>query len=142
MRDHPLTPMRDSNLIRVLQAQTKLAVGHIAYDVVARGEHAIRGRIAELKADGARIAVVDAISDDDLRRLGPALRDMPLVTAGSGVAIGLTPNFALEHAAEAEVLPHRPGLRAIVSGSCSRATNAQVADFIQRGGAAYALDPL
>ena len=67
---------------------------------------------------------------------------MPLVTAGSGVAIGLTPNFALEHAAEAEVLPHRPGLRAIVSGSCSRATNAQVADFIQRGGAAYALDPL
>jgi uncharacterized protein YgbK (DUF1537 family) len=142
MRDHPLTPMRDSNLVRVLQAQTRSRVGHLSYDVVARGEHAIRTRISALKAEGVRIAIVDAIGDDDLRRLGPALRDMALVTAGSGVAIGLPPNFDLHHAAEATALPHRPGHRAIVSGSCSMATNAQVADFMQRGGAAYALDPL
>ena len=142
MRNHPLTPMRDSNLIRLLQAQTKLKVGHIGYDIVARGEEAIRARTAALKTTGARIAIVDAISDDDLRKLGPALRDMALVTAGSGVAIGLPPNFALMHAANATALPQRPGHRAIVSGSCSLATNAQVVDFIQRGGAAYALDPL
>jgi uncharacterized protein YgbK (DUF1537 family) len=142
MRDHPLTPMRDSNLVRVLQAQTKLKVGHLSHDVVARGEGAIRSRIAALKADGIRIAIVDAISDTDLRKLGPALRDLPLVTAGSGVAIGLPPNFDLQHAADATALPHRPGHRAIVSGSCSIATNAQVVDFVQRGGAAYALDPL
>ena len=142
MRNHPLTPMRDSNLIRVLQAQTGLAVGHIAYDIVARGEEAIRGRIAALKASGVRIAIVDAVCDEDLRRLGPAFRDMALVTAGSGVAIGLPPNFTLTHAAEATVLRQHPGYRAIVSGSCSLATNAQVVDFIQRGGAAYALDPL
>ena len=67
---------------------------------------------------------------------------MALVTAGSGVAIGLPPNFALIHAANATALPQRPGQRAIVSGSCSLATNAQVVDFIQHGGAAYALDPL
>jgi uncharacterized protein YgbK (DUF1537 family) len=142
MRNHPLTPMRDSNLIQVLQAQTKLQVGHIPYDIVARGEDAIRARIAALKGRGVRIAVVDAIGDDDLRRLGPALSDMSLVTAGSGVAIGIPPNFTLTHAAKAAVLPQRPGCRAIVSGSCSVATNAQVVDFIQRGGAAYALDPL
>jgi uncharacterized protein YgbK (DUF1537 family) len=142
MRNHPLTPMRDSNLVRVLQAQTKFEVGHVAYDVVARGERAIRARIEALAARGVRIAIVDAISDDDLRKLGPALRDMPLVTAGSGVAIGLPGNFALTHAAEATALPNRAGHRAIVSGSCSVATNAQVVDFIQRGGAAFALDPL
>jgi 3-dehydrotetronate 4-kinase len=142
MRDHPLTPMRDSNLVRVLQAQTKLAVGHIAYDVVARGEQAIRARMAELETRGVRIAIVDAIGDDDLRKLGPALRDMPLVTAGSGVAIGLPGNFALTHTGEAAALPRRPGHRAIVSGSCSVATNAQVLDFIQRGGTAFAIDPL
>jgi len=142
MRDHPLTPMRDSNLIRVLQAQTTLRVGHLAYDVVARGEEAIRARIAALKATGVRIAIVDAIGDEDLRRLGPALSDMPLVTGGSGVAIGLPPNFNLRHAAEAAALPQRPGYRAIVSGSCSLATNAQVLDFMRRGGAGYALDPL
>jgi uncharacterized protein YgbK (DUF1537 family) len=142
MRDHPLTPMRDSNLVRVLQAQTKSKVGHLSYDVVARGEEAIRRRIAALQAEGIRIAIVDAIGDEDLRKLGPALRDMSLVTAGSGVAIGLPPNFDLKHAAEATALPHRAGHRAIVSGSCSIATNAQVVNFIQRGGAAYALDPL
>ena len=142
MRNHPLTPMRDSSLIRVLQAQTKAKVGHIAYDVVARGEGAIRARIAALKAQGVRIAIVDAISDDDLVKLGPALREMSLVTAGSGVAIGLPQNFELKDTGNAAVLPKREGFRAIVSGSCSLATNAQVADFIRRGGAAYALEPL
>jgi uncharacterized protein YgbK (DUF1537 family) len=142
MRNHPLTPMRDSNLIRVLQAQTSLKVGHIAYDVVARGADAIRDRITALKREGIRIAVVDAIADDDLHKLGTAIRDLPLVTAGSGVAIGLPGNFELRHVNEATRLPRRPGGRAIISGSCSVATNAQVLDYIRRGGAAYALDPL
>jgi uncharacterized protein YgbK (DUF1537 family) len=142
MREHPLTPMRDANLVRVLQAQTALKVGLIPYEVVARGEQAIRTRIAALKADGVRIAIVDAIGDDDLRKLGPALRGMPLLTAGSGVAIGLAGNFPLAHAAEAAALPACPGRCAIVSGSCSVATNAQVADFVRRGGGAHALDPL
>lgn len=142
MRDHPLTPMRDSNLVRVLQAQTASKVGLIAYDVVARGAEAIRARIDALRSEGVRIAIVDAIDDDDLRRLGPALADMPLVTAGSGVAIGLAANFSAANSADAAALPRRPGYRAIVSGSCSVATNAQVADFVGRGGAACALDPL
>ncbi|MGZ5230182.1 MAG: 3-oxo-tetronate kinase [Burkholderiales bacterium] len=144
MRDHPLTPMRDSNLIRVLQAQTKLKIGHIDYEVVARGAEAILARIAELKASGVRIAIVDAITDDDLRKLGAAVSDLPLVTAGSGVALGLPQNFAvhLAHASHAAALPQRPGYRAIISGSCSVATNAQVLNFIKAGGAAHALDPL
>jgi uncharacterized protein YgbK (DUF1537 family) len=142
MRDHPLTPMRDANLVRVLQAQTASKVGLIAYDTVARGAHAIRDRIGELRSQGVRIAIVDAIDDDDLRRLGPALRGMRLVTAGSGVAIGLSGNFGVVHAGQAAALPDCPGFRAIVSGSCSVATNAQVADFISRGGAAFAVDPL
>jgi uncharacterized protein YgbK (DUF1537 family) len=142
MRDHPLTPMRDANLVRVLQAQTASKVGLIAYDVVARGEDAIRRRIDELRSQGVRMAVVDAIDDEDLRKLGPALRGMPMITAGSGVAIGLSGNFELARVGQANRLPDCPGLRAIVSGSCSVATNAQVADFIARGGAAFVIDPL
>jgi uncharacterized protein YgbK (DUF1537 family) len=144
MRDHPLTPMRDSNLMRVLQAQTKRKVGHVAYDVVAQGADAIRARFAALEASGVRIAIVDAISDDDLRKLGPALKAMPLVTAGSGVAIGLTANFSdrLTNPSEAVALPQRPGYRAIVSGSCSVATRGQVQHFVEGGGAAYAIDVL
>src|SRR5687768_16145169 len=93
MQNHPLTPMTDANLVRVLQAQATRKVGLIDYATVARGEAAIRERIQALRAAGVGIAVVDAISDEDLHRLGPALRDMPLVTAGSGVAIGLPRNW-------------------------------------------------
>jgi uncharacterized protein YgbK (DUF1537 family) len=140
MRDHPLTPMTDANLVRVLQAQAGRKVGLIDYAVVARGPQAIARRIEELRAAGVGIAIVDAISDDDLRRLGPALKDLPLVTAGSGVAIGLPVNWGIAPTPRAAELPAAAGARAIVSGSCSKATLGQVEAFIGSGGAAYRLD--
>jgi len=142
MKDHPLTPMTDPNLVRVLQAQCRRRVGLIDHAVVARGAEAVRARIAALRAEGVAIAVVDAVSNDDLLRLGPALAPMPLVTAGSGVAIGLPANFGLAPSPAASALPQAGGSKAVVSGSCSQATNRQVQDFIARGGAALALDPL
>lgn len=142
MQNHPLTPMTDPNLVRVLQAQCKRKVGLVDYAVVARGAAAIGERIAQLKAEGVSIAIVDAVSNDDLLRMGPALAKMPLVTAGSGVAIGLPANFGLAPSSQASALPKAGGKSAVVSGSCSLATNRQVLDFIQRGGAALAVDPL
>jgi len=142
MQNHPLTPMTDPNLVRVLQAQCKRKVGLIDYAVVARGAAAIDERIAQLKAEGVGIAIVDAVSNDDLLRMGPALAKMPLLTAGSGVAIGLPANFGLAPSSQASALPKAGGRTAVVSGSCSLATNRQVLDFIQRGGQAMAIDPL
>jgi uncharacterized protein YgbK (DUF1537 family) len=142
MQSHPLTPMTDPNLVRVLQAQCKRKVGLIDYTVVARGAAAIDECIAQLKAEGVSIAIVDAVSNDDLLRMGPALAKMPLLTAGSGVAIGLPANFGLAPSSQASALPKAGGKTAVVSGSCSLATNRQVLDFIQRGGAAMAIDPL
>ena len=142
MQHHPLTPMTDPNLVRVLQPQTRRKVGLIDHAAVAKGSDAIRARIAALKADGVGIAIVDAIDNADLLRLGPALADMPLVTAGSGVAIALPANAGLTPNVSATALPQATGLQAIVCGSCSRATNAQVAAFIKTGKAALALDPL
>ena len=142
MQDHPLTPMTDPSLVRVLAPQTSHQVGLIDYTVVAQGESAIRARIDALRAEGVAIAIVDAVSNADLLRLGAALSDMPLVTAGSGVAIGLPANFGIAPNDRASALPHVDGLQAIVSGSCSRATNAQVAAFIATGAPALAIDPL
>jgi len=141
MQNHPLTPMTDPNLVRVMQAQTKRKVGLIDHKTVAQGEAAIRERIAALRAEGVGVAVVDATSNDDLHRLGPALKDMPLVTAGSGVAIGLPGNFGLKPSLQASQLPPAKGLQAVVSGSCSVATNAQVAHFKRVGRPALALNP-
>ena len=142
MQNHPLTPMKDPNLLRVIAPQTKHAVGLIDYSVVAQGADAIRARIAELRQQGMGIAIVDAISNADLYRLAPALADMPLVTAGSGVAIGLPANFSIKPNSQAAELPPATGAKAILAGSCSRATNTQVAHFVAQGGASYSLDPL
>jgi uncharacterized protein YgbK (DUF1537 family) len=142
MQNHPLTPMTDANLVRVLQGQCTGKVGLIDYKVVAQGEAAIRERIAHLRTEGVRLAVVDAVSNDDLMRLGLALKGMPLVTAGSGVAIGLPGNFGIAPSITASALPAPTGLQAVVSGSCSLATNRQVQAFIQSGRPAWAIDPL
>jgi 3-dehydrotetronate 4-kinase len=131
MKTHPLTPMRHANLVTVMQAQCKRKVGLIDYRTIATGAEAVRTRIAELREQGLGIAIVDAISNEDLMRLGPALADLPLVTAGSGVAIGLPQNFGIQttgvSASQAATLPVAKGWQAVVSGSCSQATNAQVA---------------
>ena len=140
MQNHPLTPMRDANLVRVLQAQSRRKVGLVDYKTVAMGEAAVRQRIEELRKAGVGIAVVDAISNSDLLRLGPALKGMPLVTAGSGVAIGLPANWALVPSPTASGLPPASGFSAVVSGSCSLATNRQVEVFQQTGQPALALD--
>ncbi len=142
MKNHPLTPMTDANLVHVLQAQCQSQVGLIDYRCVAKGVNAIADRITELKSQGISIAVVDALSNNDLLRLGPALADMPLVTAGSGVAIGLPSNWGIQPAADSAKLPAAQGQQAIISGSCSQATQGQVAHFVAQGGAAYQLDPL
>lgn len=148
MRNHPLTPMTDSNLVRVLQRQTQRKVGLINHEVVGAGTPAIREHIHQLRGEGVEIAIVDATSNDDLMRIGAACADMPLVTAGSGIALGLPQNFRnsgmlqAHSAAAAESLPPTAGLRAIVSGSCSVATNAQVARAIESGVPAFAIDPL
>ena len=141
MQNHPLTPMQDANLVRVMQAQAKRPVGLIDYKTVAQGEAAIRERIAALRAQGVGVAVVDATSNQDLLLLGPALKGMPLVTAGSGVAIGLPANFGLKPSVQASQLPAATGLQAVVSGSCSVATNGQVAHFQSSGRPAFAIHP-
>jgi len=146
MRQHPLTPMQDANLVRVLQAQLDAhmgrRVGLVPHAAVAQGVVAARARLAELEAQGIKFAVLDAIDNDDLLVLAEATRGAPLLVAGSGLAIGLPRLYGLEPNAQAARLPAARGARAIVSGSCSAASNAQVAAFKAAGGAAYALDPL
>jgi uncharacterized protein YgbK (DUF1537 family) len=133
MENHPLTPMADSNLVSVLQRQTKSKVGLIRYDTVARGADAIRARIEELKDEGVRIAIADAMSDADLYTLGKACRDLTLVTGGSGIALGLPQNFhsadLLVYAGRADDLPKIAGKAVVLAGSASKATNAQVAEW-------------
>lgn len=145
MRDHPLTPMTDANLVRVLQAQSRGPVALLRYDVIARGAEAARATLMALAADGVRLAVADAITNDDLRVLGQACVDAELITAGSGVALGLPAAYAsrgwLQRDAQAASLPAVGGLAAVLSGSCSVATNGQVQHWLAGGRPGFRIDP-
>jgi uncharacterized protein YgbK (DUF1537 family) len=142
MQHHPLTPMTDSSLMRVLQAQTKHPVGLIDYKTVAAGDTAVSARIQTLREQGIKLAVVDALTNQDLMHIGKAVKGLPLVTAGSGVAIGLAQNFGINASGNSSQLQTAQGLQAIVSGSCSIASNRQVAHFIATGKPAFAIDPV
>lgn len=144
MRNHPLTPMTDASLVRVLQSQIKGKAGMVDYKIVRQGAAAIKARFAQLKAEGCNFAVPDALTDEDLLSIGAACADMPLVTAGSGVALGLPQNFRqaglLADNAAADSLPATGGLRAVIAGSCSLATQGQVAAMREKH-PAFNIDP-
>jgi uncharacterized protein YgbK (DUF1537 family) len=131
MRHHPLTPMTDANLVRVLQSQVQRKVGLVDHATVRQGAAAIVRRFEALRSEGCGFGVVDAISNEDIEAIGAACKDLVLVTAGSGVALGLPENFrrdgVLGEAGGADALPVARGLSAVIAGSCSVATNAQVA---------------
>ncbi len=145
MKDHPLTPMRDANLVRVLGAQTPHPVGLISYPEVAAGAEAIQAAYARLRSAGIRHAVVDALSDGDLLAIGAASADLALVTGGSGVALGLPENFRrqglLGPTEAADALPQIAGLEAVLAGSCSQATLGQI-ERMKASRPALQLDPL
>lgn len=130
MRNHPLTPMHDSNLVRVLGKQSKYKVGLVPYGAVKKGPMAIADAFSVLRKDGVRHAIVDAIEDIDLENIGAACSPLALITGGSGVALGLPMNFRV-----ARHMPKRDGAKpldpvggmgAVLAGSCSAATLGQV----------------
>jgi uncharacterized protein YgbK (DUF1537 family) len=144
MKDHPLTPMTDANLVRVLQPQTTAMVGVLRYDCLARGASHVREEIASLRRQGIGIAIVDALGQSDLDCLAEACADLPLVTAGSGVGLAIAEHHRrsgrLPFAAGAARLPEVKGKAAVLSGSCSQATNEQVAHWT-RSRPGFRIDP-
>ena len=135
MKDHPLTPMRDSNLPRLMAAQSSCKVGLIDIERVRAGVDAIRAAVNELRSQDVSYAVIDALEDADLRRIGAAAADHALVTGGSAVALALPNNFRAQGKLEAPLSPELPAMRGravVFAGSCSRATRRQIAVVRER----------
>jgi uncharacterized protein YgbK (DUF1537 family) len=130
MENHPLTPMTDANLVRVLGRQTDGAVGLVPFNTVEQGAAATRQAMMRLAEQGRRYAIVDAVTDQHLLAIGEAAAQHALITGGSGVAMGLPENFRraglLPARGNAASLPPMQGMAAVVAGSCSRATLGQI----------------
>lgn len=144
MRHHPLTPMTDGNLVRFLGRQTEGTVGLVPFRTVDHGAGAIQAECEQLRGQGVRIAVVDALSEWHLRCIGEALADLPLITGGSGVALGLPDAYRdaglLDPGLLADDLPPIAGGEAVICGSCSPATLGQI-DVFARSGPVFRVDP-
>ncbi|MBS0124104.1 3-oxo-tetronate kinase [Thetidibacter halocola] len=146
MKDHPLTPMRDSNLMRLLEPQVTRPVGLADRLTVAAGAPALHDALARLRAEGVAHVVVDAVADDDLAVIAEACRDMPLLTGGSALAMPLPALYRAEGLpgldAAPVAAPDLPRAAIVLSGSCSAMTNAQVAAYRDLGVPAFRLNPL
>ena len=143
MRHHPLTPMTDASLVRVLQRQTHGRVGLVPYETVAGGAAVIAAELRALEEQGCRYAIVDALSEEHLLAIGTACADMKLLTGGSGLASGLPANFRKQGLLErtrAEAACAIGGHAAVLAGSCSVATQRQVATMRAQC-PAFELDP-
>ena len=144
MRHHPLTPMTDPSLVRVLQRQTAHKVGLVQFSTIAKGVSATRSALEDLRKQGARHAVLDSLTDEHLMTLGESCADMKLVTGGSGMAMGLPANFirqGLLKGGQRAKLPKVTGPTAVIAGSCSMATQGQVA-LMTKDHDAFELDPM
>ncbi len=142
MKDHPLNPMRDSSVPRLLDPQSRHSVGVVSLQVVHEGPGAVRSGLEQQQAEGHRLVVVDAVTNDDLTVVAAATQDDPLVTGGSGLALGLP-----ARPTRPRLLARIPGRRVILSGSASSATQRQVGralgvmPHVQLDVAAYTAEP-
>src|SRR5690606_6791371 len=128
-----------ADLVRVLGRQSGNRVSLIGRETVVAGDAALKSAFDRLSG----IAIVDAIDDADLRAIGRAARDLPLITGGSGIALGLPANFLPQgRAASATALPVPDGRTAFLAGSCSAATRRQIARAIADGVPALKLDAI
>jgi uncharacterized protein YgbK (DUF1537 family) len=136
MRNHPLNPMHDSDLVRLLRAQTRRGVGLVPLDTVRRGPASIRAAVTALSSEEVALALVDAIDDGDLMTIAEAFVDDPLVSGSSGLALALPDVWQTrglwrpdDRAPQAPPSGYAPTL--ILCGSCSSRTGEQVA-YIER----------
>ncbi|MCR0999190.1 four-carbon acid sugar kinase family protein [Serratia rubidaea] len=140
MRNHPVTPMTDSNLLRLMEAQAAGRCGLIDAAVMDTGADGVRARLQQLAQQGVRYVVLDTLNEQHLLTQGAALKAMKLVTGGSGLAIGLARQWAQPGQTQAQAAGAPQGEKAVVlSGSCSTMTNKQVARYRQQA-AAQAID--
>ena len=130
MQNHPLTPMTDADIRRWLAPQTRYSVGHVPAADVFAGAERIKQSLDVQHNAGHRHIVVDAIRDEDLTQIGKAAKGLPLITGGSGAALGLPANFGCTASDAAWV--GQAGKSVALSGSCSVATRAQVAYHANR----------
>lgn len=133
LKDHPLNPMHDANLVRVLGRQSQTRIGLVPLSVVDQGEAAIGARMAALKGEGFGAAIVDSVFDRDLGPMGRAALATPLSVGASGMGIGLARALIEDGAVKPAgdgAWDSSPvgGKAACLSGSCSAATLAQVAE--------------
>lgn len=140
MQNHPITPMRDANLMRLMDSQAAGKTGLISLTTLHQGRQAIEQQIATLRQRGFRYAVADALTFSDLRCLKSVLSDFLLLTGGSGLAKIIAEGPKSKQARpNMPIYPSKDGRTVVLSGSCSVMTNQQVARY-QQIAPSYSLD--
>ena len=128
MENHPLTPMTDHNLVRWLGHQTKNNVGLIDFETISKGENSVKEKIRNLKKDGYKYAIIDTNKNDDFDIICNAVKNLPFLTGGSGIALGLPKIYKDKGLLSVSnfQIPKNNSNAIILSGSCSVTTINQI----------------
>ncbi|MGO7534323.1 3-oxo-tetronate kinase [Rhizobium leguminosarum] len=146
LKDHPLNPMHDANLVRVLTRQSRNAVGLVDLTTIGAGPGAVKARLDDLRMAGCTAVIADAIFERDLETLGEVALETPVSTGASGLGLGLaralvrSGRISSGGATTTDAIRPVGGLSAIVAGSCSKATLRQL-DIAERSMPVLRLDP-
>jgi len=129
LKDHPLNPMHDSNLVRVLARQSRTKVGLVDLATVTRGPEAVHAKLADLAGKGVGAAIIDAVFDLDLETIGAVAIGHRVSVGASGIGLGLARALVRGKAmpSDASAGGAVGGPAACLAGSCSQATLGQIA---------------
>ncbi|UAY77235.1 four-carbon acid sugar kinase family protein [Pasteurella canis] len=136
MQNHPITPMKDANLVRLMDKQARGKTGLVSYSDLMKGADFVKSRFAELKQQGFRYAVVDSVDNSQLAVLAEAIADFKLVTGGSGLAAYMAARLSGGKQGDNALLPNK-AKTVVLSGSCSVMTNKQVAKYAEKAPHVY-----
>ncbi len=143
-QNDPVTPMTNSNLVEVLQAQSTRKVGLVSHALLRRGKDAVEAELA--KPGAPELYIADAADDDDLVRIVDFALDWPLTTGADALPVFLARgwqqrNSRLSKSQPRTILPASPGKEAFVAGSCAGATLSQV-DYFEKSHPVFRIDLL
>lgn len=136
MQNHPITPMRDANLLRLMENQAQGRAALINYSVIKQGKEKIQQALFQLQQQGYRYVVMDSINDQHLDYIAAAVSELKLLTGGSGLAGALAKYHNHTKKPHSALVPER-GRSVILSGSCSLMTNKQVIDYQKKAQSKY-----
>lgn len=142
MKDHPLTPMWDSDVGKLMRDQSRYDCVKISCGEMNKPEE-VQKKIRLFGAEKPHFYVIpDFETGKDARSIVQNFGKLPILSGSSGILTELAGQYKLEKSTTLKTDERTIGSGLLLAGSCSQATRSQIA-FVQKNGIkSKRMDPL